>query len=442
MKLDVANDDAQTEVGSYFVANYPPFSVWSEHQVAAARHALDTPCVDENAPPLGLYLHIPFCRKRCRFCYFKVFTDKNARDVDRYLDALVNEIAMYAKRPRFVGRSFEFVYFGGGTPSFLSGDQLAKLVDRIAEHWTWRDAREVTFECEPGTLKKSKLQTIKDIGVTRLSLGIEHFDDSVLELNGRAHKSPEIRRSYAWAREVGFDQINVDLIAGMVGDTQPSWQQTVSETLALQPDSVTIYQMELPHNTIIARDAKVAQQAAPVADWATKRAWVDHAFAQFEQAGYVVSSAYTLVKPSENQGFVYRDSVWRGADMIGTGVASFSHIGGVHYQNLDRWDAYIEALESGDDLPISRALPVTPHQRLVREVVLQLKLGRLDSDYFRKKFDVDLRTTFANAFERIERNDYGAFEDDQFILSRAGLCRVDALLPLFFEPEHRDIRYT
>ena len=113
----------QTDVGSYFVANYPPFSVWNAAAVTEARQALNTPAAADRA--LGLYLHIPFCRKRCHFCYFRVYTDKNAREVEQYLDLLAREWELYAATPAVAGRNFNFVYFGGGTPSFLSTKQLA-----------------------------------------------------------------------------------------------------------------------------------------------------------------------------------------------------------------------------------------------------------------------------------------------------------------------------
>ncbi|MCH8253036.1 MAG: coproporphyrinogen III oxidase family protein [Planctomycetes bacterium] len=495
MELEVTQEKKATEVGSYFVSNYPPYSVWSPEHVPAAVTALDTPverrCADGGSvsPPLGLYLHIPFCRKRCEFCYFRVYTDKNARDVDVYIDALAREVALYAECAGIGGRQFEFVYFGGGTPSFLSSEQLLRLIDGISRHWTWDAAREVTFECEPGTLKKGKLETIKAIGVTRLSLGIEHFDDAVLEINGRAHKSPEVYRSYGWARDVGFDQINIDLIAGMVGETERKWIDTVEKALALAPDSVTIYQMEVPHNTVLWRTASRGGEAIPVADWPTKRRWVDHAFKVFEAAGYDVSSAYTLVKrgdvesadrdggetsrglkhaareeaepsrrlkpearqegepsrglkPAARGGaFVYRDALWHGADMVGTGVASFSHFAGVHYQNLDGWAQYIESLEAGR-LPIHRALPVSKKQLLIREMILQMKTGRLDRGYFREKFGVDIAVEFADGFAALVQKGFATVGDEQIRLSREGLLRVDGLLPYFFEPAFRDIRYT
>ncbi len=428
-----------TEIGSYFVANYPPFSTWKPEHIPAAIDVLDGP--PRPGVPLGLYLHIPFCRKRCTFCYFRVYTDKNADEVDVYTDTLAKEIGLYASRHGLSGRQFEFVYFGGGTPSFLSNEQLLRLIDRICKHWTWEAAREVTFECEPGTLKKSKLETIKQIGVTRLSLGVEHFDDEILTTNGRAHKSPEIFRAWEWVKEVGFPQVNIDLIAGMVGDTDAKWKAAVATALAMQPDSVTIYQMELPFNTVISREAMEKHAAPPVADWATKRAWVDYAFEQFEAAGYKVSSGYTLVKPSPHSGFVYRDSLWHGADLVGTGVASFSHVGGVHFQNVDSWERYIERVGRGE-LPVARAFPATPHQLLIREMILQLKTGRIDPAYFRSKFGVDVLDEFGDAFKSINAEGYADTSGDVVRLNQKGLLRVDALLPRFFESEHRSVRYT
>lgn len=439
MELDVLREQPQvTEVGSYFVSNYPPYSVWSADHISAALGTLETPPVDDR--PMGLYLHIPFCRKRCKFCYFRVYTDKNAADVDAYMDALAREIELYKDRPRLAGRQFEFVYFGGGTPSFLSSEQLLRLVEQINRHWRWDAAREVTFECEPGTLKPGKLETIRKIGVTRLSLGIEHWDDAVLEENGRAHRSKEIALAYEWARQAGFPQINVDLIAGMVGDSEDGWKRAVEKTLAVQPDSVTIYQLELPHNAVFSREAK-SGQAVAAADWPTKRRWVAYAFDVFEKAGYRVSSGYTLFKPGPRAGFVYRDALWHGGDMVGTGVASFSHVGGVHFQNVDQWDEYLARLSRGE-LPINRALRLTDRQRLIRELILQLKLGEIDLEYFRAKFGVDLRSELAEPLASLVTDGHGNFVDDRFTLTRAGLLRVDGLLPRFFEPEFRGIRYT
>lgn len=442
MELEVVGQkNDRTDVGSYFVANYPPFSAWSREHVPAAVAALDSASAGKS-PPLGLYIHIPFCRKRCHFCYFRVYTDRNSSDVDLYLRALAKEAELYSHRAGLLERQFDFVYFGGGTPSFLSNEQLERLIARIREHWRWENAREVTFECEPGTLKKSKLEAIRRIGVTRLSLGVEHFDDEILALGNRAHRSAEVFEAYQWARDVGFPQINVDLIAGMLGETDDKWRRTVERTIGLSPDSVTIYQMEIPHNTTVARDSKQSGGDVPIAGWGQKRAWVDYAFREFEAAGYGISSAYTLVKKESKQGFVYRDALWHGADLIGTGVASFSHFAGVHFQNVDTWEAYVGALLERGELPIGRALPTTDIQRLTREMILQLKLGRLDAGYFTQKFGIDVLNRFEKVWRDLGAEGMARTQADRVELTRDGLLRVDALLPRFYESAYRDVRYT
>jgi oxygen-independent coproporphyrinogen-3 oxidase len=433
----------QTDIGSYFVATYPPFSVWKkEHVQQEALPALQA----SPAPgvPLGLYLHIPFCRKRCHFCYFRVYTDKNSDDVTQYLDVLVREWALYARTPAIAGRPLNFVYFGGGTPSFLSTSQLQGLVDRLKAITPWTDAEEVTFECEPGTLSGSKLSVIRGLGVTRLSLGVENFSDEVLELNGRAHRSPEVFRAYEQARALEFEQINIDLIAGMLGETEQNWRDSVQKTLALRPDSVTIYQMELPFNTTISGDLLKGSHRFPhsVADWPTKRRWVREAFEALEAAGYHIGSAYTATRDPSKSRFVYRDRLWQGADMAGLGVASFGHINGVHMQNFDTWEAYCGSILR-DEFPLSRAYRPSSDERMIRELVLQLKLGSVAPAYFRNKYRVDLLERFHDQLESLSVDGYLAAATGQGIrLTREGLLRVDALLPRFFQPEYQGVRYT
>jgi oxygen-independent coproporphyrinogen-3 oxidase len=432
----------QTDVGSYFVANYPPFSVWNAESVADARAALDQAPSAER--PLGLYLHIPFCRKRCHFCYFRVYTDKNAREVESYLDLVAREWELYATRPAVAGHDFNFVYFGGGTPSFLSTKQLQGLVTRLNATGAWDRAEEITFECEPGTLTDAKLAAIRDMGVTRLSLGVENFDDRILEINGRAHRSPEIGKAYDAARALGFPQINIDLIAGMLGETEENWRDCIERTLALDPDSVTIYQMELPYNTTISGDLLKGggQFAEPVAGWATKRRWVQDAFAALERAGYHIGSAYTAVKNPAKTKFVYRDRLWEGADLLGLGVASFGHINGVHVQNVDTWPKYQAAIER-DEIPLGRAYRPTDDERLIREFVLQLKRGANRPSYFAEKYGVNVLERFRDGLESLRADGYLAeLGADRIALTREALMRVDVLLPRFFLPEHTGIRYT
>ena len=430
----------ETTAGNYFVANYPPFAFWKQEAIPEFAAALEMP--PQPGVPLGLYTHIPFCRKRCHFCYFRVYTDKNADDIKGYIDALLKELAVYAAKPFIGGRKPKFIYFGGGTPSYLSPDQLKFLTDGMKALLPWDEAEEVTFEGEPGTLTDHKLRAIRDLGVTRLSLGIEHFDDHILEVNGRAHRSKEVLRAYHYAREIGFPQINIDLIAGMVEETEEKWKETVAKAVELRPDSVTIYQMEVPYNTGIYQQMKAeGKLVAPVADWATKRRWVDYAFGEFEKVGYTVTSTTTVVKDPAQVKFVYRQGLFTGADILSIGVASFGHINGVHYQNHHDFQPYVDAVEAGG-LPTHRAYTVPDDERYLREVILQLTLGSVGAEAFTKKFGRDPREQFAAPLATLKGQGFLTEDGDRIGLTRDALLQVDRLLHEFFKPEHKTGRYA
>jgi oxygen-independent coproporphyrinogen-3 oxidase len=432
--------EKQTTVGNYFVSNYPPFSFWKPELLGELHAALERPPQPGN--PLGVYLHIPFCRKRCHFCYFKVYTDKDSASIRSYLDATLAEFALYAAKPGIRGRRPEFIYFGGGTPSYLSVDQLRHLTDGMKALLPWDEAGEVAFEAEPGTLTDHKLKAIRDLGVTRLSLGVENFDDHILEINGRAHHSKEIARAYGYARELEFPQINIDLIAGMVEETEDNWRECVRKTIEMSPDSVTIYEMEIPYNTTIYKQMKAeGRLVAPVADWETKRRWVAYAFGELEKSGYTVSSAYTAIKNPQRTKFLYRDRLWAGADLLSLGVASFGHIGGTHYQNHHDFDPYLARIQQGE-LPVYRALTPTADERLIREFILQLKLGHVSRSYFRAKFGADPAERFAAPMQILKDWGFLSVQDDTILLNRDGLLQVDRLLQEFLLPQHRNARYA
>jgi oxygen-independent coproporphyrinogen-3 oxidase len=420
------------EVGTNFVSNYPPFSAWSPSAVPAVREALAQP--PRWDAPLGVYVHIPFCRKRCRFCYFKVYTDVPSADVRAYLDGLAVEARRWAALPVLGGRRPSFVYFGGGTPSYLSGEQLDELFSAVRGALPWADGAEVTFECEPGTLRQPKLDALARHGVTRLSLGVESFDAEVLEINGRAHSRQHIAPAFQMARSTGFSQINLDLIAGMVGESPERFLEGVDEAIALGADSVTIYQMEIPGNTAL---FKAAREGADLGGWvpdvATRREMGSAAFQRLIAAGYRMSSGYTAVRGEAS--FVYRDSLWHGADLVPLGVSAFGHVQGVHVQNARDLATQAAGLEGGG-LPIARGYTLTTEERLIRELVLQLKLGRMNDAYFVDKFGVSPRARWAEVWASLVERGLATPDGDNFRLTWDGLMRVDKLLPGFFLSQH------
>ena len=439
IKPDYQTED-ETKAGNYFVSNYPPFSFWNDEDVPCVNSMINSP--SQGTAPLGIYYHVPFCRKRCHFCYFKVYTDKNSNDVRRYLSATIEELRTYSESPYLHGRKPKFVYFGGGTPSYLSAQQLTELTDQMKAILPWDEAEEVTFECEPGTLSEKKLSVIKEFGVTRLSLGVENFNDHILGINGRAHRSKEVFRAYEFARGLGFDNINIDLIAGMLEETDENWSDCVDQVVDLSPDCVTIYQMEVPFNTGIFKNMKEeGKLTAPVADWPTKRRWVAEAYEKLEKAGYTITSAYTAVKNPKTTKFIYRDRLWSGADMVGLGVSSFGHLGGIHYQNITNIDHYCDSVEA-KKAPVRRALMTQEEERFIRELILQWKLGRVDKKYFQKKFGISVTERFSLIITKWKENGDLIEEGDYLVLIRDALLRVDSLLHQFFLPHHQDARYV
>ncbi len=486
LTLPQLETDEATTAGNFFVSNYPPFSQWSSDHVGAVQQRLARP--GDPARKMGLYVHIPFCRKRCHFCYFKVYTDKNSDEIRDYLDAVIAETAAVAQTPFINGRKLDFIYFGGGTPSYLSDKQLTYLFEGLQKALPWDAAREVAFECEPGTLNAKKVPRLRELGITRLSLGIENFNDDILELNNRAHRSKQVYAAYEWVKDAGFPQVNIDLIAGMLGETEENWQRNIDTTLALEPEAVTIYQMEVPYNTTIYKRMKEEGKAeAPVADWATKRRWVTRAFEALEARGYEVGSAYTAVKRRDGREmpFIYRDALWGGADMLAVGVSSFGHLGGditqrnspattsprssesddkkapgvrstpaidtappaltsgggVHFQNQADIVAYVSAVLGGES-PVYRALPITREEAMIRQWVLSLKLGRVSRQPFIEKFGVDPFERWADILRQYESRGYLKIEGDELTLDRQALLQVDRLLHAFFLPQHRDVRYA
>lgn len=439
MSQEPLEQEERTKVGNNFISNYPPFAYWTPDHLPAVETVLSRAPVDDR--PLGIYIHIPFCRQRCDFCYFKVYTDKNSSEIRRYLDAVVQELDALVLRPYLAGRKPRFVYFGGGTPSYLSAPQMRSIFAALGERVDLSEVQEITYECEPGTLSLAKVEALKEVGVTRLSLGVENFDPKILEINNRAHRAEEITRTYGYAREVGFQSINIDLIAGMIGETDENWTRCIERTLEMAPDSVTVYQMEVPYNTTMYHRMKeTGTEIAPVASWETKRRWHAELFRALFAGGYWRSSAYTACRGAETR-FCYRDALWHGADMLGLGVSSFSHLGGVHYQNEPSFETFITRVQAGEQ-PVTRAYQLDAEEAFIREFILQLKQGELPLDYFVAKFEIDPRERYAQVLAQHERDGFLRVVGGKLVTTEAGLMQVDRLLPPFFLDQHRGDRYV
>ncbi len=425
--------------GNCFVAAYPPFSCWAASAADDVERVAATPAEPET--PFGLYVHIPFCAQRCSFCYYLSYDDRGGQ-VDPYLDALVREWRNLARKPALDGRALDVVYFGGGTPSLLSGPRLGRLLRDLQRIRPWSAVREVTFECAPKTVTPAKLRLLRDAGVNRVSLGVQQMDDHVLERNGRIHKSGDVERAYALIRREGFDRVNLDLMVGMVGETDASFGRTVRRAIEMAPENITVYQTEIPANTPLYRQVTEGCVPGGLPDWPTKRRRLAWAFRELEAAGYRVTSAYGAARDPARDRFLYASEQFRGGDMVGIGASALSYLQGVHSQNQPSLRRYLAAMrEAPERLPVGRGYVLSDQERLVRELVLQLKLGEVALAPFERKHGVDVRRRFQRPLERLEGKGYLRVDGRRVALTRAGLLRADRLLPAFYLPEHQEVSY-
>jgi oxygen-independent coproporphyrinogen-3 oxidase len=428
--------EAEPATGNYFVSAYPPFSTWTPGELSAVHTRLERAPASPPEVPLGLYVHIPFCIRRCDYCYYLSYAGKAAADMDAYVACLIREMELYRASPALAGRHPAFLYVGGGTPSLLPEQALARLLAGLAGAFPRDRIRETTFECAPRSVTREKLRLLRQWGITRISLGVQELDDEVLRRNGRVHLVADCHRAVAAIRQAGFDTLNIDLIAGLVGQTDDSFLASLDRVIDMQPECVTIYLLEIPHNTPLYRHLAAGPPAAWPAAWELKRARLAAGFARLEAAGYTRRSAYAAVRDPTRHRFDYQDLQYGGADLLGFGASAFSYLDGIHFQNLARIGDYERALRAGR-LPLLRACVLGDEERLVREFVLQLKLGAIDVARFRRKFGVDVCTRFAVPLAELRRQGWLTMDKPVLRLTREGLLRVDRLLPEFYLDRHR-----
>lgn len=425
-------DVHEPDFGNVFVAAYPPFGSWTAAEVAGL-----APHLERRPPPvpLGLYVHIPFCVERCQYCYYLAYDDRpEARG--GYPSALAAELELYLPHPLLAGRPLNFVYIGGGTPSSLNVQGIERLLALLQERLPWSAAREVTFECAPRTLTESKARALKAGGVTRISLGVQALDDEVLAESGRVHKVADVRRAWDILRRVGFPLVNVDLIVGLPGESEAGFLRGLEGVIALAPDNVTLYQLEIPANTPLHRRLTGGLPPAPIPSWPEKHARLTRGFELLGAAGYGLRSAYTAYRASEHRPFLYQDEQYAGADVLGLGVSAFSYLDGMHFQNVSRLEPYLLSL-AREVAPVARARRLSPEERLVRRLVLQLKLLRVPLEPLRAEFGAHALAPFAATLEGFAASGWLELDDEALTLTPAGVPRVDRMLPELYLAAHR-----
>ncbi len=332
----------------------------------------------------GLYIHIPFCRSRCSYCDFATGLYESSL-AERYVGALVNEIKDWNEID--TPRTVDTIYFGGGTPSLLSTAQLATILQALHARFDVAVESEITLEMNPGTVTRENLREFRHLGVNRASFGAQTFDDKELARLGRSHSASETLQTFDWLREAGFKNVSFDLIAGLPGQSLTAWRRNLQHSLALNPEHLSFYLLEVHEGTPLADHIRTGKQPRPDADLAVEmyELMLESACA----AGYEHYEISNLSLPGF--GSRHNTKYWNGAAYYGFGCSAHSYDGEhqrwANERNLLR---YIEGVEKGVDVVVERT-ELTADEIRAEAVFLGLRLmSGLNARQYQKHFGVDL----------------------------------------------------
>lgn len=316
---------------------------------------------------LGLYVHIPFCASRCPYCDF-AFVVGRGRLSTRYADAVGREVRERVAR-EFSGQvRFDTIFFGGGTPTAVAPSEIGHILDAVASVAGLAQSAEVTVEANPGAVDEGKFRDLRRLGVNRLSLGVQSFDDDELRLLGRAHTSAEALRAYDAARGAGFENVSLDLIFALPGQTEAAWQSHLDRVIALGPEHISTYNLTVEPGTEFGRRLRRGR-LTPLPE-ETQAAMYGAAIDRLTGAGYRHYEISNFARPGlcsrHNLGY------WEGSDYLGVGMSAHSFIAGRRTWNVRGLIRYLERIER-EGVAVAGQETLSPSERQTEAVLLGLR---------------------------------------------------------------------
>ena len=370
--------------------------------------------LDREAP--GLYLHVPLCTSKCRYCGF--YSQPLAgRDPDRLVSALVREVQEYRSVP-----AVRTIYVGGGSPTCLPMHLLAELIETAAS--IWPQAQEFTVECNPGQVSVERLSMLARCGVNRLSFGVQSFHAAELGLLGRRHTADDARRSIDQAQRLGFDNVGIDLIFAIPGSTLASWEHCLCSALALGVQHVSAYSLSFEPGTPLDESRRLGQ--IETVDEETDRAMYEMTIDYLASAGFAQYEVSNFARDGfacrHNQGY------WENRPYIGIGPSAASYWQGERTANVADIDAYIRRMEAGSS-PIEERDRPTRADRICETAVLNLRTRKgVDLIEFHRRTGADFRKIFELPLRRHECAGLLEVTADRVRLARKALAVADSVL--------------
>lgn len=374
---------------------------------------------------IGLYIHIPFCKQKCYYCDFISYANKEEL-VERYIKCLKKEILQYANENKIMSEHgleeryvIKTIYIGGGTPSAIDEVYIINVLDTIKDNFKMRDNAEITIEVNPGTVNKDKLESYRECGINRLSIGLQAVQDDILKCIGRIHTYKDFENTYEYAREVGFDNINVDLMINLPNQTLDDVKESVKTILSLKPEHISVYSLILEPNTKMYEliNSKTLTIASDETErqmyWYVKDTLEKHKYNQYEISNFTKS------------GFESKHNMdcWNQKEYIGVGASASSFMENKRYSNISELEKYIENIEKG-----------TPNKNLVLEEFLDeeskmdefmmlglRKIDGVDIKEFERIFQINPIVKYCKKLDKLNREGLIEIDENNIKLSNKGI---------------------
>ncbi|WDP89403.1 MAG: radical SAM family heme chaperone HemW [Desulfobacter sp.] len=393
-----------------------------------------------------IYIHVPFCLKKCRYCDFYSETDLS-RTSD-YVPALVEEIRLRSQRPGRRDRTaVKTIYFGGGTPSVLLPAAIEKILETVSRYYSLAPSAEITLEANPGTLDRTYLKALRKVGVNRLSLGIQSFEDGRLALLGRIHTGSRAARAIDAARVAGFDNLGLDLIYGLPGEAEGDWQEEMDRALSFSPEHLSCYMLTLEPGTPLYRSWEkglVTPMGGPaqVDRFRFTSIYLEAAgFSHYEISNFFREKKWESRHNSAYWKMVPYDGFGPSAHSYGIRLGRAGEVEYVRSWNVSNLNQYISAL-TRECLPVGDHECLTPGQQMLERIMVGLRRSKgIDIPAFDALPGAGFQRDFNILADRLAEDGLGRFSKagDAFVLTLAGWARLDSIVEAFAKELPDDI---
>lgn len=366
---------------------------------------------------LGIYVHIPFCKRKCSYCDFKSFSNIDEINQKKYVDALIKEIQNSQNTNKYIVTT---IYIGGGTPSFINETYIKDILQAIYKKWEIKNDVEITIEVNPGTITKEKLEAYKNMGINRLSIGLQSTNNYLLNKIGRIHSYEEFIENYILARKTGFENINIDLMLALPEQNMEDLMQSVKKVINLNPEHISIYSLILEENTELWKKVKNKEENLVEDDleremyWKSKKA--------FEAAGYIHYEISNYAKPGFES--KHNKNCWSQKQYLGFGIAAHSYLNGKRFYNVEDLNKYITNIEKNE---FKNNIIIEEENRTKEEIAKEYmmlgirKIEGVSISEFQRKFELNPLFYFRFEISKLQEMDLIEVDLDNIRLTKKGL---------------------